>query len=175
MQTRILAAGLALGSLSAFVCGWSARAATSAAPSVDVAFSPGRACTEAAVALVDGARHEVLVDAYGFTNHDVIDALKRARARDVAVGLVLDRSNRGKEAPAELRAAGAAVWIDAREPIHHAKVLVADGAIVFAGSWNLTKQAERNDEDCLTIRDDGVARRYAENWELHRAHAEELR
>lgn len=142
-------------------------------PTVEVWFSPGLECTQAAVRTIDGARQEVLVDAYGFSNPAVLAALSRARGRGVAVRLVLDaKTNRSKSEPATMLAAGAEVWFDGHEPIHHVKAITADRAVTFAGSWNLTHQAEKNDEDCLVLRDASIARRYAENWERHRAHAE---
>src|SRR4051812_45575597 len=57
-----------------------APAASCRAAPVEVAFSPGHACTEAAVATIESAERELLVDAYGFSNTAVLGALKRARA-----------------------------------------------------------------------------------------------
>ena len=52
--------------------------------------------------------------------------------------------------------------------------MLIDGATLVTGSFNFTKAAqERNAENLLVLRGDaGLLRRYRENVETHRAHAE---
>lgn len=138
---------------------------------IDVFFSPGVECTKAAVGVIDGAARELRIDAYGFTNPDVIEALKRARRRGVDVRLVLDKSDESKPEGADVAEAGISVVFDRREPIHHVKAIMADGFVTFAGSWNITKQAARNDEACNVIRSREVTGKYLDNWNKHAAHS----
>lgn len=53
--------------------------------------------------------------------------------------------------------------------------MLIDGAILVTGSFNFTKAAqERNAENLLVLQGDaGLLRRYQENFELHKAHAEQ--
>ncbi len=52
--------------------------------------------------------------------------------------------------------------------------MLIDGTTLVTGSFNFTKAAqERNAENLLVLRGDaGLLRRYRENVETHRAHAE---
>lgn len=145
----------------------------------EIFFSPGTACTDHAVDVIDHAKRELAVDAYGFSHPRVIDALVLAQRRGVHVDLVLDRSDDNSRATAGrepgalvLAKTGASVRFDRNETIHHTKAIVADDEIVFAGSYNFTKQAERNAETCLVIRSIKVASSYRSNHDRHRLHAE---
>jgi len=65
-------------------------------------------------------------------------------------------------------------FTDAAHAIAHNKVMLVDGTTLVTGSFNFTKAAqERNAENLLVLRGDaGLLRRYRENVEMHRAHAE---
>ena len=143
------------------------------APPIEVHFSPKGGCLEAIVGLVDGAKRSVRVQAYSFTSPPIIEALVAAKRRGVAVEVLLDRSNRGAAPVDALQAAGVSVTIDASHPIAHAKVVLVDDEAVEFGSYNYTRQAERNAEDCAIVRDRAVAAAFLGAWREHRAHAEE--
>ena len=69
--------------------------------------------------------------------------------------------------------AGIPVLIDAAHAIAHNKVMVIDGQIVITGSFNFTKQAEEhNAENLLVLNSPELAKRYAENWDLHAGHSQ---
>ncbi len=143
-------------------------------PAAAVHFSPRGGCTAAVVAAVAAARSEVLVQAYSFTCPDVVAALAAAAARRVRVVVLLDRSNEA-EAYSELgdlERHGLEVWIDAAHAIAHNKVIVIDGRTVLTGSFNFTRQAEReNAENLLVLRDHfELAARYRANFHAHREH-----
>jgi phosphatidylserine/phosphatidylglycerophosphate/cardiolipin synthase-like enzyme len=137
-------------------------------------FSPRGGCTGAVVREVDGARREVLVQSYSFTSIPVADALVRAKARGVAVRVLLDRSDetaKGSQLPALLDGK-VEVSVDDRHAIAHNKVMVIDGAVVLTGSFNFTAAAELvNAENLLVVRDAALAKRYADNWAAHAAHS----
>jgi hypothetical protein len=51
--------------------------------------------------------------------------------------------------------------------------MIIDGGIVITGSFNFTKQAETNNaENLLVIRSPEVAKKYADNWQVHNAHSD---
>lgn len=140
-----------------------------------VYFSPNGGAQQAIVNTIGQARQSVLVQAYGFTNAAIAKALVDAKGRGVRVEAVLDKSNvTGQYSGVTfLKNAGILVWIDSAHAIAHNKVMVIDGATVITGSFNFTKAAEeKNAENVLIIRDQGLARLYMENWERHREHSE---
>jgi phosphatidylserine/phosphatidylglycerophosphate/cardiolipin synthase-like enzyme len=63
----------------------------SAVGSIETAFTPGDAIDSLIVNAIDGARDEVLVQAYSFTHRRIARALVRARERGVAVSVLADR------------------------------------------------------------------------------------
>jgi len=127
------------------------------------------------VAEIGRARSTILVQAYSFTSTLIGQALVDASHRGVKVEVILDKSNRRDEHSLAdmLRDAGIPVMIDPRHEIAHNKVMVIDGAVVITGSFNFTRQAEHsNAENMLVIRDQNLARQYADNWSAHLAHSD---
>ena len=66
-------------------------------PPIDVYFSPKGGAAEAVVRALDAARQTVYVQAYSFTNKDILEALVNAHQRGVAVHVILDKSNLSDE------------------------------------------------------------------------------
>jgi len=71
--------------------------APASAAQVEACFVPGQDCTAVVVREIDGARHEVLVQAYGFTSIPIADALISAKDRGVTIRAIFDKSDRPKE------------------------------------------------------------------------------
>lgn len=139
-----------------------------------VCFTPGEDCRERLADLIAQANGEVLVQAYSLTSREVVEALAAAGRRGVAVRVLLDggKSRQRPEGRAadELLAGGVEVMVDAAHAIAHNKVV--DGRRIVTGSYNFSAAAqERNAENLLVIDDEALARRYAENWRRHAAHA----
>jgi phosphatidylserine/phosphatidylglycerophosphate/cardiolipin synthase-like enzyme len=141
---------------------------------VDVCFRPGRtSCAARIVAAISGAKETLLVQAYGFTNPEIIQAIGAAHRRGVAVRVVLDRTNAAKRdgkprysGATYLRNADVPVRIDDKVAIAHNKVMIVDGDLVIGGSYNYTRSAEqRNAENVTFTRSACVARLYHNNFE----------
>src|SRR5579885_2630214 len=97
-----------------------------APPTVEVYFSPKGGCTEAVLREINGARHEVLVQAYSFSSKPIAEALVAAKTRGVQVTVLLDRSNEAEpysDLPLLLEQ-GLAPLVDASHAIAHNKVMV---------------------------------------------------
>jgi phosphatidylserine/phosphatidylglycerophosphate/cardiolipin synthase-like enzyme len=138
-------------------------------PSIQVAFSPHQAATEAVVAAIESAQKTVHVAAYSFTSKPIADALIAAHARGVEVEAVLDKSNATAKytEATEVAAAGIPVRVDYQYRIMHDKFIIVDGVTVETGSFNFTRAAsESNAENVIVLRDDSqVADVYEENWQ----------
>jgi phosphatidylserine/phosphatidylglycerophosphate/cardiolipin synthase-like enzyme len=135
-------------------------------------FTPGEDCTSVIVRAIDGAKSELLVQAYGFTSASIIQATTRAKERGVIVKVILDKINERKRYTAAtfLRNHGIEPLIDDHVTIAHNKVMVIDRRDTITGSFNFTRAAQqRNAENVLLIFDDpAIAEAYAQNWQ-HRA------
>jgi phosphatidylserine/phosphatidylglycerophosphate/cardiolipin synthase-like enzyme len=130
-------------------------------------FTPGQNCTALIVEQINAARSELLVQAYGFTSPEIIQAISRAKERGVDVNVILDRVNEQDRytGATYLLNHGIDPLIDDRVVIAHNKIMVIDDRTVITGSFNFTKAAERNAENVLFVIDDmALAGAYTENW-----------
>jgi phosphatidylserine/phosphatidylglycerophosphate/cardiolipin synthase-like enzyme len=130
-------------------------------------FTPGQKCTALIVEQINAAQSELLVQAYGFTSPEIIQAIGRAKERGVDVNVMLDRVNEQDRytGATYLLNHGIDPLIDDRVVIAHNKIMVIDDRNVITGSFNFTKAAQRNAENVLFVIDDmALAAAYKENW-----------
>jgi phosphatidylserine/phosphatidylglycerophosphate/cardiolipin synthase-like enzyme len=142
---------------------------------IEVYFSPGVSCTEAIVRELSNAKQTVHVQAYSFTSQPIARALTDAQKRGVKVIAILDASNRTKNySTADFLAhEGVETYVDSMHAIAHNKIMIIDGTTVLTGSFNFTRAADqKNAENLLVIREDGVAAKYEQNWLTHFHHSE---
>lgn len=142
---------------------------------ISVYFSPDGGGTQAIIAAIGNAGTSVHVQAAQFTSGPIADALIAARAKGVAVRVLLDRDkNKDDDSQApRLARAGVPTFTDNRHETAHNKVMIVDGRLVITGSFNFTPDAEsRNAENLVFI--DGkpkLAAAYEANFRDHLAHA----
>ena len=141
-----------------------------------VKFSPRGGCTDMTVTVIRDAKESIKLMGYGFTSKPIAEALIAAQKRGVKVELVLDKSNRTDRygLAKHLFDSGAKVYIDGKHAIMHNKVMIFDGKSVLTGSFNWTTSAEeRNAENLILLHDKALAKVYGDNFDHHKAHAEE--
>lgn len=132
-----------------------------------VCFTPGGNCTQDIVNAIDGAKKQVLVQAYSFTSVPIAKALLEAHRRGVDVRVILDKSQKTQRYSSAkfLENQDIKTWIDYRVAIAHNKVMIIDGAVVITGSFNFTKAAQyKNAENLIIIHDAKLASIYQQNW-----------
>jgi phosphatidylserine/phosphatidylglycerophosphate/cardiolipin synthase-like enzyme len=143
---------------------------------VDAYFSPHGGTTEAIVKELNGARMEILVQAYSFTSKPIAKALIDARKRGVKIEVILDRSQRSqKYSSADFVAhAGIPTYIDSAHAIAHNKIMIIDRSTLITGSFNFTKAAqESNAENLLIMKGNKpLVDRYIQNFNEHKGHSE---
>ena len=139
-----------------------------------VKFAPDDDCTGAIVAEFDKATASIDYQLYNATSQPVADALIRAHKRGVKVTLLLDkRAQQTKfSQAARCKQAGCKVYLDGKHPIAHNKVRIIDGKLLIAGSFNDSRQANRNAENVYAEDDPEVVKLFAENFARHLKHAE---
>ena len=140
-----------------------------------VYFSPQGGCTQAIINELDGAKKEILLQAYLFTSAPVAKALLNAHKRGVKVKVILDKSQkRVKYSSADFLAhSGIPTMIDTAHRVAHNKVVIIDGETVITGSFDFTPAAEeKNAENLLVIQDRRLLGRYIQNFWEHEVHSE---
>lgn len=173
LACRALALVAALYCSAALADATAAGAPPAASGSIEAAFTPGDRIDNLIIAAIGKAQHEVLVNAYSFTQRRIATALVAARKRGVAVQVIAD-SQQAASLPqnvlGELAKGGVEVWLDANFQAAHNKVIVIDAdaptATTITGSYNFTVAAQwHNAENVVIIRDNRpVARAYRDNW-----------
>ncbi len=152
-----------------------ATGALARAAAIRVYFSPNGGCTDAILKQINGARSEILIQAYSFTSQPIARALLQAKRRGVRITAVLDKSNRSQKYSAAtfLQNMEIPVYIDDQHAIAHNKIMIIDNRVVITGSFNFTRAAETKNAENLLILEDmpDLTRAYRENFEKHRRHA----
>jgi phosphatidylserine/phosphatidylglycerophosphate/cardiolipin synthase-like enzyme len=141
---------------------------------IEVYFSPNGGCTDAIVHELSTAHKTVNIQAYSFTSTPIAQAIVDAAARGVRIVAVLDKSQRTEKYSSATFLANhnIPVFIDDVHDIAHNKVIIIDGHEVITGSFNFTKQAEKNNaENLLVLHRPDVAELYEENFEEHLQHS----
>jgi phosphatidylserine/phosphatidylglycerophosphate/cardiolipin synthase-like enzyme len=139
-------------------------------------FPPDDDATAVIVAHFDAAKASIDYQLFNFTSEPIADALIRAHKRGVAVRLLLDK--RGQASPhsqaARCKSAGLDVRLDGKHPIAHNKVRLIDGKVLLAGSFNDSRQANRNAENLTRDEDPDLVAAFAANFERHWEHGEKF-
>lgn len=148
---------------------------------IELAFSPEEDVTGLVVKTLNGARKQVLVQAFSFTSREIAAALIAAKRRGVDVQLIADREQTDKiekNRIGEIAAGGVPVFIDSEHTAAHNKVMVIDAGTpdvaVITGSFNFTYGAQKNNaENLMVMRGNAkLAEAYAANWRRHRQHSQ---
>jgi phosphatidylserine/phosphatidylglycerophosphate/cardiolipin synthase-like enzyme len=145
---------------------------------LQAAFSPEDNIEGLITEAIDGARKQVLVQAYLLTSKPIAQALKAALRRGLDVRVLADAGQLPKSSQVpELAAAGIPVWLETAYQNAHNKVIVIDAAsadaTVITGSYNFTWSAQHKNAENVLIarRNPSLAARFALNWERHRSDA----
>jgi phosphatidylserine/phosphatidylglycerophosphate/cardiolipin synthase-like enzyme len=138
-------------------------------PELRTCFTPVENCMGLIVAQIDGAKSEILVQAYSFKAKPLISALGRAHTRGVKVRVILDRADERAHdrAGSRLIAERILPQVDTGVASAHNKVMIIDRDSVITGSFNFTEAAQKtNAENVLVIKGHpDVAAAYVKNWE----------
>ena len=173
----LLGLGALLGASAVQAFDASASEQIAAQGTLQVAFSPWDDVETLIISTIDGAKKQVLVQAYLLTSKKIAKALIAAQQRGVGVMVLVDAEQSAKVPSSkahDLSRSGIAVWLETRYQNAHNKVIVIDAgtenATVITGSYNFTWSAQhKNAENILIARKNPVlAARYALNWERHR-------
>jgi phosphatidylserine/phosphatidylglycerophosphate/cardiolipin synthase-like enzyme len=136
---------------------------------VEALFAPEDRVAHRVMELIAGARTAIHVLAFSFTSGDIAGAMLERYRDGVLLSGVLEKnqahSNTGGQFGA-LESSGADVRLDANPRNMHHKVILIDGEIVIAGSYNFTASAEeKNDEDLLIFRDRSLAEAFEREFQ----------
>lgn len=133
----------------------------------EVCFTPSKSCQSLIIKNILAAKKTILVQAYSFTDKEIIQAISKAKHNGVDVKVILDKSNRTDRYSqlSELQKETIPVKIDEPSGIAHNKVIIIDDAKVITGSYNFSNAAyKKNTENVLILSDKKLAHEYTQNW-----------
>lgn len=138
---------------------------------IEVVFSPKKGASKAIIQTIEKAQKEILVSAYSFTSKDIAKALLEAKKRQVAVKIILDKSQVSQRYSSStfFRNMGFDIRIDTKHAIFHNKIMIIDAKAVITGSYNFTQAAEHSNAENIIIFYDNpeLAKIYTEDWLIH--------
>lgn len=126
--------------------------------SVAVYFSPENNCEAQFVNLINKAQHTIKISCFGITNTNIYNAILAAHKRGVQVLICEDKmqaagkSDKSKEMPSD----GIEDVIKKTAVLEHNKMLVVDGNDTIIGSWNLSQNAQSQDNSIVVFQDEPV-------------------
>ena len=131
-----------------------------------VYFAPSPGISTALDEFLLSARKSLSVCAYEIDLPDVAESLINAYRRGVSVRVVTDTDNFKTPEAQSLVKAGIQVRQDRKPSIMHNKFAVADGAKVWTGSYNFTKNCSyKNDNNALVVESPELAACYQAKFE----------
>ncbi len=140
-----------------------------AAP-LEIRFSPDDGVAARIIELINGARESIHFMAFSFTSDPIGDAMLAHSAAGMTVTGIFDESQYNSNGASSefdrMLENGLAVRLDGNPDKLHAKVIIIDGEIVIAGSYNFSASAEEaNDENVVIIFSEEIARAFLREWE----------
>jgi len=132
-------------------------------------FSPDDGVAAHINSLISSATESIYFLAYSFTADDIGQLMRDQAAAGLTVQGVMDdsqiKSNQGTEFDAFIQA-GIDVRRDGNPGLMHHKIIIIDGSIVIAGSYNFTASAENtNDENVVIFHSPEIASLFLEEFQ----------
>jgi len=167
MKRGMVAAGLVIGFILGIFSSY-----VFLVPKASVILSPDNG--DEVISFIDHAQRTLEIEVYVFTSHEVLGALERAKARGVAVRVVIERNIGGNENDAmysELASDGISVRYSSGYKLMHAKFIIADGKSALVGSHNFSDAALKYNREASVIILDREAigeldRAFEKDWAL---------
>ena len=125
---------------------------------------------KAVVAFIESAERTLDICVYDFDVPAFADAVLDAHARGVKVRMILAKENAEKayavtEQLKAMMAEGILTLADNRSGLMHNKFMVADNVRVWTGSYNLTRNCSRfNDNNAIVLESPELAANYEQEW-----------
>lgn len=127
-------------------------------------FSPkDKIITTNIIPLINNAKNYIFIPAFIVTHDELANSLINAKQRGVDVKLIIDATNPAatKSRVKLLRSSQIPVKVENYAGKVHSKSIIIDDKYIIAGSMNFTNSGEnKNDENCLIITDERLARYY---------------
>ncbi|MDC0344938.1 phospholipase D-like domain-containing protein [Alphaproteobacteria bacterium] len=130
---------------------------------VQSCFTPEQKCLPKITQFIDGAKKEIVVHSYSFTNVPIKEAMDRAAGRGVNIIIHIDEGKLKERGNQKLKLSSSKFEIIPMKMrgLFHNKTMIIDGETVITGSYNWSHAAEyRNSENLLFLQSKELAQKY---------------
>lgn len=129
---------------------------TNSFASVTVYFSPRQNCEAPFVQLIENAKKIIRISCFGLTNTNIYKALQDAHKRGVKILVCEDKMQSGgkKDFSHQMAKDGIENVIKKTHVLEHNKVITVDGTDGIIGSWNLSGNAQAQDNGIVVFKDE---------------------
>lgn len=123
---------------------------------ITTCFTPYEDCEAKFIDVIDSAQHDIKISCFGLTNEDVAKALVEAKNRGVIVLVCVDKMQSGSKHDKKnyLQSEGIEVIVKKTSVLEHNKMIIADGKHGIIGSWNISKNANKQDNSMVIFKDE---------------------
>ena len=132
-------------------------------------FSPkDKVITEKIIPLINSAQHYIYIPTFVLTHDKLTQALIDAHKKNIDIKIITDATNiKTKRSKISLlRNFGIKIKTENYAGKMHSKSIIIDNKYLISGSMNLSNSGEnKNDENCLIIEDEKLAKYYKEFFE----------
>jgi hypothetical protein len=120
---------------------------------IRVLFSTEDGCEEEIIQAIDNAQNSIDAAVHIFTSERIMEALERAGLRGIKkIKILLSKSLKNKKAYDRLSSGGIYVVYGAKKDnLEHNKFMIVDNEIMLTGSYNYTKQEEKDGRENLLV------------------------
>lgn len=143
---------------------------------VDVAFSEACNYVPSSVSaknlilqVIESAKQSIYLAAYGFSDPDIMSALKLSQKRGVTLNIILDyKSNFKNNNINELKSLGANIYLNKKFSIMHNKYIIADNNTLEIGSFNYTASADKDQCNNILVfyNQNSLVNNYMQDWQM---------
>lgn len=129
---------------------------TSLFAGTETCFSPYENCEDKWVEVLDAAEHDIRISCFGVTNKAIAEKLIEKHLAGVRVLVLEDKRMAASKHDLGkwLAENGIEVVVKKTTPLQHNKLAVIDNSILIMGSWNLSENADKQDNSVVIV--DGI-------------------
>lgn len=129
---------------------------SSAFAEITIHFSPYENCEKYFIELINSATREIKISCFGLTNDNIYNALLKKQKEGVKILVCEDRMQSGSKHDKRdpMRKSGMEVVVKKAHVLEHNKMIEVDDRDSIIGSWNLSGNAQAQDNSIVVFKDE---------------------
>lgn len=124
-----------------------------ASATIDAYFSPYDDLERQWIEVIDSAHESIKISCFGLTNENIYNALIKKRSEGLSVLVLEDKMQSGSrhDKRDSMKRNRIEVVVKKVQVLEHNKMIVIDGKTAIVGSWNLSGNAQKQDNSIVVM------------------------